>query len=372
MKFSCTKENFQHALMLSGGLTGKNVSLPILSNVLIRVDEQKIELVATNLELAMVVVVRGKVDAPGSFTVPARTLQEFIGLLPSERVDFTLEGGELLVACGKTTTKIKGTSAEEFPVLPAVAGGTGFVVAANELERALSRVLPAVAKNEIRPELAGVFCGFNANGTKNLVCAATDSYRLAEQVVPLEQGSEQLRAVLPGRTAQELVRVLAAESEGEKHIRLLMSENQLVAHYDSVQIISRLVAGQYPDYTQIIPQQFNTTAVVETDTLVKKIKAAGLFTTTGVNAVALSVDAATGSIQTNSTSQQTGEYASNIEADVTGNNVEVLLNHRYILDGLAHITTAQTKLQIVNAESPCLFTSTTADGFRYIVMPIRQ
>lgn len=372
MKFSCTKENLNRVLSLVSGLTGKNVTLPILNNILIRAEDQRVEIAATNLELAIIVNVRAKVDAPGSFTVPARTLSEFVGLLPNERIDFELVGGELSLRCGKTSTKIKGTSAEEFPVLPAVGDGQGQVVGAHELTQALSRVLPAVAKNEIRPELAGVFFGFNTKGAKTLTLAATDSYRLAEQTLPLEQAGEAVKIVVPGRTAQELVRAISSAEEGEKTVRLLIGENQLVVNYDSFQIVSRLVSGQYPDYTQIIPKQFHTTITVATDALAKEIKAAGLFTTSGVNAVALSAQKDHGTLAVTAISAQTGEYASEVGAETQGDNVSVVLNHRYILDGLAHVTTAETKLQIVDSESPCLLTPATGDGQIYVIMPIRQ
>lgn len=372
MKFTCTKDNIVRALTLTGGLTSKSVTLPILTNVLLRADEQKVEVVATNLEQAIVVTVRAKVDAPGTFTVPARTLTDFVGLLPNEKIDFELVGGELLVACGKTSTKIKGVSAEEFPVLPTISTGSGFSVAVDQFALAINRVYPAVAKNEIRPELAGIFFGFNTRGPKTLTLAATDSYRLAEQVIDLEQGAEEMRVVVPGRTAQELARALTGTEEGEKSARLLINENQIVINYDSFQIISRLVPGQFPDYTQIIPQKFNTTVKVGTTALQKEMKASGLFTTSGVNAVAVTVDATSETLSLAALSQQTGEYASEVGAEVKGESVKILLNHRYVLDGLAHISSAETKIEIVAPESPCLFTGENETNFRYIVMPIRQ
>lgn len=360
------------ALGLIGGLTSKNVTLPILNNVLIKVEEQKIEFVATNLELAVVVVVRGKVDATGAFTVPARTLSDFVGLLPNERIDFELVGGELALACGKTSTKIKGMGSDEFPVLPALGSGAGFTVLVDTLTTALNRVLPAIARNEIRPELSGVYFGFNTREAKTLVLASTDSYRLAEQVIALESGAEALGVVVPGRTAQEVARALSAAEEGEKSVRLLVSANQLVVNYDSVQIISRLVAGQYPDYTQIIPQQFKTTVVIATSHMQKEMKAAGLFTTSGVNAVAVEALPEKKVISLTASSQQTGEYASEVECEVMGEAVTVLLNHRYVLDGLNQMASPEVKLQLAGPESPCLLTAEKEVGFRYIVMPIRQ
>lgn len=373
MKFSCLKENLSPALTLVSGVTSKNINLPILNNILIKADNQKLEIITTNLEIAITINVRAKVEEPGSFTVPARTLSDCINLLNNERIDFELTGQELVVRCGKSSTKIKGTVAEDYPIIPTVSEGKGFVVDANKLNQGLARVLPAVAKNEIRPELAGVFFGFNTGGAKTLTLAATDSYRLAEDVVDLTNGAEEIKIVVPARAAQELVKALAVEGENKNEgAQILVSDNQLVVSYNNLQVISRLVTGQYPDYAQIIPSQFNTTVNISTTQLQKEVKAAGLFTLSGVNAVSLVVNPTTKTVLISSNSAQTGEYKSELEANINGAEVTVLLNHRYILDGLNNISTEETKLQMVNSESPCLLTAASNEKFRYIIMPIRQ
>ena len=374
MKISCTRENLSRALSLVSGVTGKNVNLPILNNVLIKATDQKVEVAATNLELAMVVSLRSKIEEPGSFTVPARTLTDFVNLLPNENIDMELKENELVVRCGKSSTKIKGTSAEDFPVIPTMEGGEGFVVEAAELRLGLSQVLPAVAKNDIRPELAGIFFGFNSPDRPGLVMAATDSYRLAEKKVPLKQGVGEFKVVVPGRTAQEISHILmvADESSPETSARLLVGENQIMVNYGSTQLVSRLVEGQYPDYTQIIPKDFKTTTEVNTSQLVKEMKAAGLFTTSGVNAVSLVLKPSTGVIEITSTSTQTGEYSSEIATEIVGEENKVLLNNRYVLDGLNTMSADQVSLKMINGDSPCILTPKNDENYLYIVMPIRQ
>src|SRR3989338_4220803 len=374
MKISCTRENLSRALSLVSGVTGKNVNLPILSNVLIKATDQKVEVAATNLELAMVVSLRSKIEEPGSFTVPARTLTDFVNLLPNENIDMELKENELVVRCGKSSTKIKGTSAEDFPVIPTMEGGEGFVVEAAELRLGLSQVLPAVAKNDIRPELAGIFFGFNSHDRPGLVMAATDSYRLAEKKVPLKQGVGEFKVVVPGRTAQEISHILmvADESSPETSARLLVGGNQIMGNYGSTQLVSRLVEGQYPDYTQIIPKDFKTTTEVNTSQLVKEMKAAGLFTTSGVNAVSLVLKPSTGVIEITSTSTQTGEYSSEIATEISGEENKVLLNNRYVLDGLNTMSADEVSLKMINGDSPCILTPKNDENYLYIVMPIRQ
>jgi DNA polymerase-3 subunit beta len=258
MKFSCTKENLVHALSLASSLTGKNVNLPILNNILLKADAQKVEVVGTNLDVAITVTVRAKVEAPGSFTVPARTLLDFVNLLSEEKVDVELEENELAISAGKSFTKIKGVPADEYPVVPSLEDGKGIVMKAEDLKRALGQVLPAVAKNDIRPELAGVFFSCNAQKEKEVVLAATDSYRLAEKRLELLQGTEMIKTVIPGRTAAEMVHILAATTsmDEEQNARLLLTDNQIALHFNTIQMTSRLIEGVYPDYTQIIPTDF--------------------------------------------------------------------------------------------------------------------
>lgn len=372
MKLTCTKDNLSQALSLVGGIAGKNINLPILANVLIKAENQTAEIVATNLELAVVAHLPAKVDVPGSFTVPARTLGDYINLLSGDKVEMEVVNNELSVMSNRSATKIKGTSAEDFPVIPSAQDGKGYLVGAEELKTGLSQVLSSLAKNDIRPELSGVYFGFNTNEEKGLTMAATDSYRLAEKKIKLLQGDEEFKTIVPGRTASELHRVISlVMSDPEKNVRVLVNDNQLVVHYNGVQMVSRLVDGSYPDYRQIIPKQFNTTAEVNISELVKEIKAASLFTTTGVNAVAMKFET-TGKIVISSTSTQTGEYHSELNTDVQGEENNIWLNHRYLLDGLANMKGDRATIKVINADNPCLLVPDHDDNLLYIIMPIRQ
>lgn len=374
MKFTCIKENLVSALSLVTGLATKSVNLPILSNLLIRADEQKVEIISTNLELAIAVTVRAKVEASGTFTVPARTLTDFISLLTDEKIDLELKDNELLVSCGKSSTKIKGMPADEYPVIPVAGDGQGFIVTSEDLRRGLSQVNIAAARTEIRPELSGVLFAFNLENSGHLVLAATDSYRLAEKKIKIQQGKESFRVIVPGRTAQEMSHILSASNElgNEKSVRVILTDNQIAMNFNSVQMISRLVEGQYPDYTQIIPRDFRTEVRFSANIMIKEIKAASLFTTLGVNAVSCDILPDENEIKIASTSTQTGEYHSGLEAEIKGEKNSVLLNHKYFLDGLNSISGDDATLKIVNGDSPCVLSERSDENYLYIVMPIRQ
>lgn len=373
MKFFCTKENLSKALALVIGVAGKNLNLPILGNVLIRSSEQKVEFLATNLELAITSNLRAKVEVPGVFTVPARTLSDFVNLLSEEKVEISLQENELQVVSGRSATKIKGAPADEFPVVPVVGEGKGYLIDIDALKGGLGQVSQAASKNEIRPELAGVLFNFNDEAGV-LSMAATDSYRLAEKKVKVIQGEEKVRVIIPARTAQEISHILTLSKglENERNVRLLLTENQIVLRCNDAELVSRLVDGTYPDYTQIIPKEFKTTAEFSTNQIIKEIKAASLFTTTGVNAVNFEFEPVSSAVLISSVSTQTGEHKSEIQAEIKGEKNNILLNHRYVLDGLANIDTENTLIKVINADSPCIFAPKGDASFVYIVMPIRQ
>jgi len=373
MKFSCLRENLSKSLSLVIGVAGKNVNLPILSNILIKVEEQKTSIISTNLELAVIANLRSKIEKTGSFTVPARTLTDFVNLLQDEKVEIELEDNELSITCGKSSTKIKGMPSEDYPVIPEMETGDGFSFNAENLRKGLNQVTPAVARNDIRPELSGMYFGFNKTPGK-LIMAATDSYRLAEKKIVLNQGDKMKEIIIPGRTAQEISRILSLtiENSEEKDVRILVSDNQININYSGVQLISRLVDGKYPDYTQIIPESFKTISEFNTSQLVKEIKAASLFTTTGVNAISIDLNVEQGTTGVSSTSTQTGEYISEINSEITGEENSILLNHRYVLDGLHNLLTETATLEVINADSPCALRPKGDDSYLYIIMPIRQ
>lgn len=374
MKFTCTKENLSYALDLVSGVAGKQVNLPILLNILIQVTDSGVKLMATNLEVAVQVNLRAKVENVGDFTVPAKTLTDYVHLLPEEQVELELVENEIKITCGSSSTKIKGASADEYPIMPDIEEEHAYVINVDDFKNSLGQVVIAVAKNEIRPELSGVnFSLFNER-FKGLLIAATDSYRLAEKKIKIEQGGDEMRVIVPARAVFEMMRLigLSKAKSGETIVRLWLTDNQIALRYDDFEMTSRLIDGKYPDYVQIIPSEFKTTASFPLSQMVNKIKAASLFTTFGVNAVSFDLNAEQNTIGISSTSTQTGEHSSEVEAEIAGEENSILLNHRYVLDGLQHMESDDIEFKVNSGDAPCMFSSKGKDEYLYIVMPIRQ
>lgn len=373
MKFTCTKENINKILGLVSPLASKQGHLPILMNVLIVVQESKVDLIATNLEVAVKASLRAKTEEIGSFTVPAKTLSDYINLLSDGQIDISLEENELVIKSGSSSTKIKGMPADEFPIVPEVEEKNVYSISVEKFKSALSKTVIAASKNEIRPELSGIYMGFFKARYEGLILAATDSYRLSESRVVVEQGKNETESIVPARTVYEIIRLLSLikEGESESQVRVWVSENQIAVRYDGFEMTSRLVDGKYPDYSQIIPAKFKTMATLPADVLAKKIKAAGLFTTTGVNGVSFDFNTKNGTLSVSSTSTQTGEHNSEVDAEIQGEENSILLNHKYVLDGLQQIGN-EAVFNVNGPDSPCLLQEKNKNDYLYIIMPIRQ
>ncbi|MFA7245090.1 MAG: DNA polymerase III subunit beta [Candidatus Magasanikbacteria bacterium] len=375
MKFTCTKENLEYSLSLVSSLASKHTNLPILSNVLIKANDSGIEISSTNLEIAVKTQIRAKVETTGNFTVPAKTLADYVKLLTSEQVEIDQKGNELIITSGNSSTKIKGSTDEDYPILPEVEEKNSYVVQVDDLKEAIGKVIIAVSKNEVRPEFSGIYFSFFSEKYDGLVLAATDSYRLAEAKIKIKQGEIQnVHCIVPARVAYEINRLLtiAKSHGGEDIVRVWVSDNQIAIRYGNFEMTSRLIEGRYPDYTQIIPNNFKTTAAFPLSVMVNKIKAASLFTSGGINAVSFELSPSKKNVGVSSSSTQAGEHTSEVDAEVIGEENSILLNHSYVLDGLAHMEGENIEFGVNSADAPCIFRPKEKDNYLYIVMPIKK
>lgn len=369
MKLSCTQENLAKGLQIVNHLASRNTSLPILNNVLLEADDGMLKLTTTNLEIGIRCLVRGKIEVKGAFTVQAKLLSDYVTLLPADKVDMEMADNQLNIKCQNFKTKIRGVPAEEFPLIPSFDKKHTTQVKIPEFKKALSQVIFAVAADETRPEISGVY--FNFRGNK-LTLAATDSYRLAEKTVNLVSTlSDEVSVIVPARTLIELGRVLQ-EGLDENLLEIALSDNQALFSFDSVNIVSRLIEGQYPNYQDVIPNKFRTEAVLATQQFVKLVKTASLFCRSGINDVTVKLNDKGKEVEVASANSQLGENVSKSPAEVAGDTNEIVFNYRYLLDGLANIDQEKVELKLIDANSPGVLKAQGGSDYTYIIMPIKQ
>lgn len=375
MKFISLQENLKRGLGIVGHATSKNINLPILNNILIKAQGGNIELISTNLEIGVKHTLRGKIESDGDFTVDSKLISEYVNLLTSgDKVEVEEVGGELKVEAGHFKTKIKGEEAKDFPLIPTITEDRLYTCDINNLKKSLASVVFAVSNSENRMELTGVLFSFSE---KKLSLAATDSYRLAEKVMNIEGGEaeEEVRAIVPAKTIQELLRILnnldlGQEADDNNIIKIALSENQILFTFDSVSLISRLINGRYPEYKQIIPNKSQTEASVDRQEIVRAVKAVSLFSKTGINDITISFHK--DKLVISAFSGSSGESQAEVEADNKGGDNEITINYRYLLDGLNNISSERVTLKVLNNNTPCLIRPDGQDDYLYIVMPIRQ
>lgn len=376
MHLISTQENLKKALLITSHGTGKNINLPILSNILIKAKKGAIELISTNLEIGIIYQLRGKVEEEGEFTVDSKIITEYINLLPEENILLTTDNNEALqIECLNYQTKIRGESAQEFPLIPNVDQNNYYYCQTEDLRQALNSVIFAASINDNRVELAGVLFNFEDN---ELTLAATDSYRLAEKKLSIKAKDDfvKQRIIVPARTIQELLRILSGYSnEGleagiNEGVKIAVSDNQILFSVDSVELVSRLISGQYPDYKQIIPDKNQTMVKVKRSELLRAAKATAIFSKVGINDINLEL--LSGKIIISASSGQTGESRVEVAADVSGSDNEIAMNYRYLVDGLNNLNGEEASIGINSSNTPCLLTSNTDTSYCYVVMPIKQ
>lgn len=375
MKLISVQENLKKGLSIVSHGTGKNINLPILNNILIKAHKNSVELISTNLEIGIIHKLRGKVEEEGEFTVDAKIITDYVNLLPSENVEIEDINDELKIECENYKTKIRGESAKEFPLIPTVDQSNYYSCGVSDLKKALNSVVFAVSNSENRIELSGVLFDFNDN---RLIMVATDSYRLAERYVNVKASGDFIdqKLIVPARTVQELLRILSSYNsedlafEQNGAVRISISDNQILFTIDSVDLVSRLINGQYPDYKQIIPDKNKTEVIVNKSDLLRAVKAAAIFSKIGINDINLEFK--NSKIIISASSGQSGESRVDLDAEITGIDNEVAINYRYLIDGLNNIDSEKVKMKMVSGNTPCIITSEKEDSYLYVVMPIRQ
>lgn len=376
MKISCTQENLNQGLMVVSHIASKNNNLPILSNILIKAEDKLLTLLATNLEIGVTIQIRSKIDKEGEYSIDAKLFSDYVSFLPKERIDLELEDDNLKIICDKQKTKIKGQSSLEFPLIPKINKDNPYIVPIKDFKQAISEVIFAVSNSEARPEISGVFMDLSKD---NIILASTDSYRLAEKKIILKDNKniKEQKIIIPVKTLNEISRILSIFKDNisldeAENIEIYVLENQIMFSYNNIDLVSRLIEGQYPDYIQIIPSNYKTKAKINNKDLIKAVKTSSLFTKSGINDVKLEFNASSNEVIITSSSSQTGENISKITSEITGENNNIVLNYRYLLDGLQNISSNNVVLEINNNNSPGVIKSDETNNYVYIIMPIKQ
>lgn len=364
MKIICTQENLKAGLQTAGRIiTGSN-TLPILNNILLKTENGQLKISATNLEIAISTLIRCKIEEEGEVCVPAKIITELIQSLPSSPVVLENTKDGIEVKTDRYFTTLKTLPSEEFPLIPTIDKEIRIIISAEVLKSGIDQVIFAASTSETQPEISGMLLKLEKSSIKFV---ATDRYRLGEKTISLANQSLQREIIIPQKAIIEVSRVLANQT-GD--VTILLNDNQIAVNLEETQIISRLIDGQYPDYTQIIPEDFQTTAVVNKQEFASALKTSGIFSH-ATNSINVAYDSDLQVVKISSLSQDLGESVVEISSKIQGQSGSIMFNYRYILDTLNTIKEEEIVIYIVDDSAPVVLKPNGNKDYVYLVMPIK-
>jgi len=338
-------------------------------------DHGRLKLAATNLEIGINCWIDAQILEEGATTVPAKLLTDFVNSLPPTTVEIT-EAGEthtLNVKVPGRSANIKGLDASEFPLIPSAEGGEAPVALdAALLKEMIAEVAFAAADDDSRPVFTGVLVQVSDG---KLTFAAADAFRLAVRIAELPGDDHPHGDILvPARTLTELARILP--TEGQVQMIVTPNRSQVLFHTEQIDLVSRLIEGNFPNYRQIIPKEHSTRAVVETKEFAGVVKSASLFARDSSNITRIKVSAGgsdglePGAITIEATAEDLGDNVGTINAAVDGPELQIIFNVKYLVDVLAVINTPEVALEVTSASRPGVIKPVGPADYTYVIMPM--
>ncbi len=373
MKLSCLQENLTKGLGIVGRAVATRTTLPITNNILLATDQSRLKLVATNLEIAISCWLGAKVEEEGAITVPARLLIDFVNSLPSGGIDINLAPGSrtLELKCARFDGRINGVEAEDFPPIPTIGEGVTTKIAPEALRLAITQVAFAAATEESRPVLTGVHSKFDG---ATLTLAAADGFRLALHEAPLASPvAEKVEVIIPARALTELQRLLTEEEEPIE-VTINPARSQVLFRLKDVELVSQLIQGTFPNYTQLIPQSYNTRAQLSLSEFSKATRTASIFAREGSAIVRLQIipgeELAPGKVVISARAEEVGDNVGEIDATVEGEAAKIAFNSKYLSDVLGVLREERVALEVTGPSSPGVIRPLGVDNYIHVVMPM--
>lgn len=370
MKLVVLRNNLKRALDVVSRAVGSNANLPIISSVLLKTVDGKLKVVATNLEVGVTNVISAKIIEDGGIGIPFSVLSNIVSNVSSERINLETKNNNLLVNTDNYEASIQGVPEGEFPIIPKLKEiKEGVEINAQELNDALIKVVIAGSTNDLRPEINGVLFIIESAEIK---LVATDSFRLAEARIGSGQFKNHLnegaRVIVPLKTA-EIISKISGENNGGKSVKVFFESNQILLKTDDIEVVSRVVDGNFPDYEAILPKETNTEVIVDRSELINALKLAGSFTLKAKD-VKLKIKNEK-VLEVYSSDSSLGENKYLIPAKTKGGDAESVFNVKYLLDGVKAEDSETVSLGINDENKPTVIKTPSNDKYLYILMPVK-
>ena len=380
MKLICTQSDLNTHLSLVSRAVPSRPSLPVLANVLLNADEttQRVSLTGFDLSLGVQTSFSAQVEAGGTLTLPAKLLTDIVSRLPDGELtlDAEADGSLATLTCALGRYQVRGMAADQYPELPTLDNGEATHLLVESLVEGLRGSLFATSGDETKQVLTGVHV--TAEGDE-MEFAATDGHRLAV-VQTVKPGAETETAAapkvatfdvtVPGKALRELERMLQMHPSVEA-IAVRFDQGQLIFEWEHQRITSRLLEGQYPNYRQLIPRQFSRQMTVERRLFISALERIAVLADQKNNIVKLSLDGTKQEIVVSVDAPDVGNGREAVAAQISGEDLDIAFNVRYLLEGLKAFNTTEIQMQFNAATSPSIVTPLGGMKMTYLVMPVQ-
>ena len=373
MRLSCLQENLSRGLTVVGRAVAARTTLPITQNVLGSTDQSRLKLVATNTEISITTWIGAQIEEEGSLTLPARLLTELVNSLPSERIDIatTPQENGVSITCARFDANMNGIDAEEFPPIPTVESGMGVRIDPKILTDAINHVAFAAATEDSRPVLTGIKIEITDD---KFTFAAADGFRLAVyEGKLLEAPPEGASFIVPARALQEVNRLIGGQHDP---VELMVTATQSAALFklENIELVTQLLQGAFPNYSQLIPQSYDTRALVNLQDFARATKSASIFARDGSGIVRIivsgGIDGEPGNITVASKAEELGDNEGKIDAQVDGEEAKIAFNSKYLSEVLDILGDNEVALETTSPSSPGVIRPIDTDNYVHVVMPM--
>ncbi len=365
MKLECKIDKIKSALLYADRMTGKNLTLPVLGAILWIVKGNTLTVRSTNLSIGIEIVIPVKVEKEGIVAIRGDVLSSLFSVLVSDgAVSFELIENTLLVKTKNSKIQLKTISPDDFPTLPVVVGDS-FSLDIQKFTQGVKSVFYSASVSEIKPEIGSVYM---YSEQEMLFFVATDSFRLAEKKVNIKKNLNINSILVPFKNITEIVKVF----EGvEGTVDVVCNKNQISFSCEGIYITSRVVDGVFPDYKQILPKTATTTATILKQDFLSALKVSNALSDK-FNQITLHIKPKEKVFEIESKNNDVGENTTMVSAALTGDDVSLHFNVKYITDCFQSISSDSLVLELNGSSKPMLIKPVGDPLFMYVVMPMNK
>jgi DNA polymerase-3 subunit beta len=362
LRITVSKDELVAALGVVSRAVSARTSVQILSGILLEAQGSELRLAATDMELSLRANVTAQIEGDGAIVLPGKTFVDIARLLPADEVAIEHKPAESVVhvTSGSASYTLHTYNPEDFPRLPELDAVQTFSVDRESLLETISRVARAASRDESRPVLTGVLVSFTGG---KLVMAATDSYRLAVKETELDGSAPELEAIVPSRALQELARIA---NHGET-VEVGVHENQVLFSTDGAWLTTRRIDGQFPNYRQLLPEQFEHELTLPRTEILEVVRRASVMIQ---RATPLQLRFAEGELTVIARTHEVGESQESMPVGFSGETLEIGFNADFLRDGLESMDGDDVRFKLISPLRPAVLQG-ESDDFTYLVMPIR-